>query len=255
LSPHVNVPYDVLREHLGLIKKHNLNLEIFFSAGNLDSLSASAVSELKGLLDYGPSISIHAPYMDLSPGAVDRKVREITRERFSQALDVAEALGPKVIVFHSGYEKWKYAHKVDIWLEGSLGMWPEFIERASAMGSRIAIENVFDDEPGNLRLLMERLGSESVGICFDTGHFNLFAKDPLAHWLEELGPYIIELHLHDNDKGYDSHQAIGEGSFDFDELFRTLRGRKILYTVEAHDPESVMKSIERLAEYHYRLLS
>ena len=58
--------------------------------------------------------------MDLSPGAVDSKVRAVTIERFSQIFNIAETLKPKVIVFHSGYEKWKYASKIDLWLEGSL---------------------------------------------------------------------------------------------------------------------------------------
>jgi len=55
--------------------------------------------------------------MDLSPGAVDSKVREATMMRFSHILDISDILKPKAVVFHSGYEKWKYALNIDLWLE------------------------------------------------------------------------------------------------------------------------------------------
>jgi len=38
-------------------------------------------------------------------------------------MEIAELLAPKIVVFHSGYEKWKYGHRVDIWLEESLTTW------------------------------------------------------------------------------------------------------------------------------------
>jgi sugar phosphate isomerase/epimerase len=234
---------------MDFIRKHGYDLEVYLSAADLDALGSSGISELKGLLDYNPSLSIHAPYMDLSPGAVDRKVREATRERFLRVFDVAEALGPRAIVFHSGYEKWRYAHRVDIWLEGSLRMWPEFLKMAGSIGTMIAIENVFEDEPRGLRLLLEGLASDRVGVCLDTGHFNIFSKEPLSVWLRELGPHIVELHLHDNLRDYDSHLAVGDGTFDFRELFRALKGRDVLCTVEAHTPEDIVKSIRRLKEY------
>jgi sugar phosphate isomerase/epimerase len=187
--------------------------------------------------------------MDMSPGAVDSKVRVVTLERFSQVMDIAEILAPEVIVFHSGYEKWRYAHRVDIWLEGSLITWKPIIERAAALRVKIAIENIFEDEPSNLLLLMEELHSEHFGLCFDTGHFNLFARLPLEEWIKNLKPYIFELHLHDNDKSRDQHLPIGEGTFNFAALFAELQGNHCVYTIETHTPERVLKSIERLQEY------
>jgi sugar phosphate isomerase/epimerase len=187
--------------------------------------------------------------MDLSPGAVDSKVRAVTIERFSQIFNIAETLKPKVIVFHSGYEKWKYASKIDLWLEGSLITWKHLLPRAEEQGIRIAIENIFENDPINLRFLMEKMGSQYFGVCFDTGHFNLFSATPLEEWLQQLKPYIIELHLHDNNKSADNHRAIGDGSFDFDTLFPLLKGRNLVYTIEAHTKEDVFKSLKRLKTY------
>jgi sugar phosphate isomerase/epimerase len=152
-------------------------------------------------------------------------------------------------VFHSGYEKWKYSLKTDLWLENSLITWQLLLKRAVDMGLKIAVENIFEDDPTNLRLLMEGMDSEHFGLCFDAGHFNLFSRIPLEEWLRQLKPYIIELHLHDNHRSSDEHIAIGDGTFDFDTLFSTLKDKELIYTIEGHTPEDVLKSIERLKYY------
>ncbi|MEW6068619.1 MAG: sugar phosphate isomerase/epimerase family protein [Nitrospirota bacterium] len=249
INPQIHVPYDRIEEYLHFIKEHRINLEIYFSSNSLDRIKSSDIVKLKKKFDYSPSITIHAPFMDLSPGAVDSKVRAVTIERFSHIFDIAEVLRPEAIVFHSGYEKWKYAHRVDIWLDGSLKTWPPLIKRAVDIDTKIAIENIFEDEPSNLRLLMEKIGSKNFGICFDAGHFNLFSKISLEEWLAQLKPYIIELHLHDNKKTFDDHLAIGEGTFDFDTLFAAIRNKDLIYTIEGHTPEDILKSIQKLKDF------
>jgi sugar phosphate isomerase/epimerase len=243
---HVHIPYPSVGDYLPLLREKKLNLEIYFSAASLESLRTGDIGRLTERLDYGPSLSIHAPFMDLSPGAIDEGVRAVTVARFSQVLDIAEVLTPKAIVFHSGYEKWKYAHRVDLWLEASIRTWRPLRERAALIGTKLVIENIFEDEPSNLELLMKELHSESFGLCFDTGHCNLFSKVPLGGWLDPLGPYIHEFHVHDNDGTFDSHLPIGDGTFDFSTLFSKIGNREYIFTVEAHTPERVMKSLERL---------
>ncbi|MCG2721853.1 MAG: sugar phosphate isomerase/epimerase [Thermodesulfovibrionales bacterium] len=251
IAPQVHVPYHRIREYLPFIKKNRINLEVYFSAHILDALSYSEIKSLRSELDYNPSLTIHAPFMDLSPGAVDDKIREITLKRFSDVFDIAALLKPKVIVFHSGYEKWKYALKVDLWLEKSILTWKELVKRAVDMETKIAIENVFEDNPENLRLLMEAIASEHFGVCFDTGHFNLFSKLSLKEWLRQIKRYLIELHLHDNSGQADDHLAIGEGNFDFPALFAELNNNRPVYTIESHSKEGVLKSIEKLNTIYF----
>ncbi|MCL5062928.1 MAG: sugar phosphate isomerase/epimerase [Nitrospirae bacterium] len=249
ISPHIHLPYEKIGDYIQFIKQNKLNLEIYFSSNALDSINTDPLPKLKNTLDYNPSLSFHAPFMDLSPGAIDSKVRDATIERFNHIIDIAETLKPKSIVFHSGYEKWKYALKVEVWLEKSLQTWRPLNERAKNIGVKIAIENIFEDEPTNLRFLMEHMNSDNFGVCFDTGHCNLFSKVSLENWLKEIKKYIIELHLHDNDKSADLHYPIGDGSFDFNTLFSELKNNNCIYTIEAHTPERVLKSMERLKEY------
>ena len=248
-NPHVHVPYSRIEDYLGFIKQNRINPELYFCSCSLDHITVSEIRTLKERLDYNPSFSIHAPFMDLSPGAVDEKIRAITIDRFLSVFDIAEILLPKTIVFHSGYEKWKYARRIDLWLEGSLITWSAVLERAKALNVRIAIENIFEDDPENLRILMENINSEYFGICFDTGHFNIFSSIPLGEWIGQLKPYMVELHLHDNHKTSDAHIAIGEGTFDFNALFAAVKDKDLIYTIEGHTPDDVMKSIERLKDY------
>jgi sugar phosphate isomerase/epimerase len=250
IDPHFHIPYCKISDYLPFFKEHLLNLEIYFPSNSLDGITDSDIKRLQEDLNYQPALTIHAPFMDLSPGAVDSKVRSVTGERFSKIVDIAGTLRPKVIVFHSGYEKWKYASKIDLWLEGSLITWSHLLPKAEEMGIRIAIENIFEDNPINLRLLVEKMGSQYFGICFDTGHFNLFSATPLEEWLRQLTPYLIELHLHDNDKSADNHKAIGDGTFDFDTLFSTLKDKNLVYTIEAHTPEDALRSLQRLKTYN-----
>jgi sugar phosphate isomerase/epimerase len=247
-GPHVHVPFSKITEHISFINAHRFNLEIYFSAHDLDSLDAASLSKIANNLEYGPAFTLHAPFMDLSPGAVDNKIREITVSRFDHVLQIANVLRSKCVVFHSGYEKWKYGLSIDLWLAKSLETWKPLNEQAKKTGVKIAIENIFEDEPANLKMLIEKMNSDNFGLCFDTGHWNLFSRVPLHAWLESLGAYIIELHLHDNDGSADQHLPIGDGTFDFKAFFGALRQTPLILTVEAHSPERVMKSLGRLEE-------
>ncbi len=248
-GPHIHVPFEKIAEHLSFLNTHRPNLEIYFNAGVLDAIDPQSLDALRKSLDYTPSLSLHAPFMDLCPGAVDNRVREVTVFRFDQMLQLARVLKAECIVFHSGYEKWKYGLSTGLWLQKSLETWKPLNEQAKSAGVKIAIENIFEDSPANLGLLMKEMDSGNFGVCFDTGHCNLFSKVPLHEWLDSLGPYIIELHLHDNDKSADQHLPIGDGTFDFRALFSALKSTvPIIHTIEAHSPERVLKSISRLDE-------
>lgn len=248
-APHVHVPFKRIDKHLDFIRENRFDLEIFFGSKIFDGLADSDITDLKEKLDHNPRLSFHAPFMDLSPGAVDPEVRKVTMQRFSRTLDFAEILKPAVIVFHSGYEKWKYSHNIDVWLEQSLKTWVPINERAADIGVKVVIENVFEDSPDNLAALAREMDSPNFGLCFDTGHFNLFASSSLSEWLRAVKPYILEAHIHDNNGHADEHIVPGDGTFDFSTFFREVRGREFLYTIEMRNIENVIKCLERIKTY------
>jgi sugar phosphate isomerase/epimerase len=243
---HVHIPYPQMKDLCELVRHRRYDLEIYMSAAVLDQVEKEDLENLCRSLDWKPSISLHAPFMDLNPGAVDPMVRSVTQLRFSRILSAAAVLKPRVVVFHAGYDRWRYNGRRDIWLENSLETWGKVMETASKIGVRVAVENVFDEDPEALGMLIERIGHPDFGFCFDTGHFNLFTRVTMEQWFERLGKHILEVHLHDNDGSADSHWALGKGVVDFIKFFGLLRGHhaRPVYTIEAHEQDHIDISLD-----------
>ncbi len=248
---HVHIPFPKLKDYRELLRKRTYDLEIYFPASVLDQLEHGDLALLADSLDWDPAVTLHAPFMDLNPGAVDRMVRSATQMRFKQILNVAAMLRPRAVVFHAAYDRWRYAGKTDIWLENSMETWPRVMENAAKAGTRVAIENVFDEDPDAIGMLIDKIGHRDFGFCFDTGHFNLFSKVPMEAWFDRLGKHLIELHLHDNEGKADSHLAPGRGTIDFPRFFRLLAQQNCrpVYTLEAHDAEDIEPGREALRRF------
>lgn len=248
---HVHLSYKKFLENIEAVREKMLDLEIYFDAYTLDNLTEKALHKLKESLNWKPHLSFHGPFMDMSPGGVDERVRRITVERFLHLIGIARILKPKIIVFHPGYDKWRFHGHEDLWLENSYKTWNLILENAKSIGTSIAIENVFEEDPLTLEALVKRMDSPKFGVCFDTGHFHLFSKRPLKEWIDRLGSHLLEVHIHDNNGIEDEHLAIGDGKMDFDSFFKLLNGlsHKPLLTIEAYGKEAAEKSIERIKRY------
>jgi len=245
---HIHIPYARLQDFFEMFRLRRYDLEIYLSASVLDQIEKEDLEKLIDRLDWGPKITLHAPFMDMNPGAMDPMVRSVTQVRFRQLLSVAAILKPRAAVFHAAYDRWRYNGRRDIWLENGLETWYKVMDQASKIGLRVAVENVFDEDPEALRMLIEKINSPDFGFCFDTGHFNLFSTLPMEKWFESLGRHLIEVHLHDNDGKADSHWALGRGGIDFERFFHLLSEHSPVpvFTIEAHDKEDVERSLEQV---------
>jgi len=245
---HIHIPYPKLKDFFELIRNRRYDLEIYFSAAVLDQVEKHDLESLLERLDWNPKLTLHAPFMDLNPGAIDPMVRSVTQVRFRQLLSVAAILKPRAAVFHAAYDRWRYSGRKDIWLDYSIDTWRKVVESASKIGLRVAVENVFDEEPDALQMLIEKIGSSDFGFCFDTGHFNLFSSTSMEQWFKTLGRHLVEVHLHDNDGTVDAHWALGRGKIDFNNFFKlmTIHAQLPVLTIEAHDKDDIESSLERV---------
>ena len=243
----VHIPYRMLIERLEDVLSAGLNPEIYTDAATLDSIRPKDLKDTREILvEKGLRITLHGPYMDLSPGASDEKIRLITVERYRQTFEAAQLLLPETIVLHAGYDERRFDGDVPLWLSQSRKTWPRFIKEAEKMGSVIAVENVFEENPLPIKRLVESMNSPNFRVCFDTGHLNLFSKVKMEEWFNEIGSKVSEVHLHDNRGKWDEHLIIGDGNIDFPLFFSLLKkySHDPVYTVELHGEEVLWKGLE-----------
>jgi sugar phosphate isomerase/epimerase len=248
---HVNIPYGMLHESfLNTFISNNLNPEIGFDSEALDRFSPDAMVAVAGRIrEAGLVTSIHSPFMDLSPGSTDSEIRAITRKRLNQVVRLIPLFRPKTVVCHTGYDHRRYWHMKEAWVERSLETWIWFAEAMHNEGALLMLENVYEQGPEDILPFFEQLPQDQVGFCLDTGHQNVFSETAMDIWVKSLGPYLKQLHLHDNCGEQDEHLALGKGRIDFVSLFDQLTSediRPVVVTLEPHREDELMPSLKYL---------
>lgn len=251
---HVGIPYAMFAgDSLSMFLEKRLNPEISFDSEALDSLNHKNLEGMAGILkERGLTVTVHAPFMDIAPGSPDQLVRGVVRKRLQQVIDVVKILKPRTVVCHAAYEDRRYRHMKDKWLEYSFSVWRWFGSRVADEGGRLVLENVFENSPEELLDLFKALAREQVGFCLDVGHQAAFSSVSLERWLQVLGEFLHQLHLHDNNGIRDEHLAIGKGTVDFPLLFRWLeknRNKRPVMTIEPHTREDIDPSIATLERF------
>lgn len=246
----VNAPFQQLVDgYLDLFLRCRINPEIGFDASVLDRREELPLEQVARLfMEDGRTVTLHGPFMDLAPGALDDRIREVTARRLLEAMELVPLFRPLSVVFHVGYDDRCYHDYRREWLAGSLETWEPIARRAEGLGVMISLENVFEQTPYMIAALLDSLSSSNVGFCLDVGHQNAFSTTPLAEWLSVLGSRLREVHLHDNDGRGDDHEPIGSGSVAFPTLFAYLveTGLRPVITLEPHAEASLWKSLEAL---------
>jgi sugar phosphate isomerase/epimerase len=247
----VNIPFVMLHDSFfDRFLEERINPEIGLDAEALDSFTLPEFRQAaKRLSDRGLRVTLHAPFVDLSPGSPDPEFWNLTRRRFEQVVKLIPVFRPQTVVCHAGFETKRYGFLGDAWFENSIRMWTWLGRLVHEEGARLMLENVFEDGPDELKILFESLDKKRVAFCLDTGHQSAFSNTPLEIWIGSLGSHIGQLHLHDNFGEKDEHIALGKGIIDFPAFFRALK-RELetppVITLEPHREEELRPSLEYL---------
>lgn len=235
---HINVAYpNFTPDSYEFLKDNNFNVEFYFSSKDLDELNEEQITNLTtNIQKHGLNSTVHAPFYDLNMGAVDDDVRKITINRLKQTIDISSRFGAKIMVVHPGYWPFKTPALREEWMQRAKPELVELAQFAQEKGMKVALENVFDRTPEDLKALVDMVNLPNVGICFDTGHYNMFSTLPMREWFELLGEHIFECHIHDNDASADQHKPLGTGTLDFvpfADWYKTLpEAQKPVLTIE-----------------------
>jgi sugar phosphate isomerase/epimerase len=249
----VNGPALMLKQ--GLLQRFvtaRVSPEVGLDSGALDGLSRRDFKAMAGALrQAGLKPSAHGPFLDLAPGAKDRRILDLSRKRYAKGLETAAIFSAEHIVFHPGYERMRHLFYRSEWLEISLETWSPLAQRARELGVRLVMENTHEEHPRDIKPLLTELAPQGVGFCFDIGHASAFGPTPVDEWLAELSPWLKAVHLHDNGGQRDDHLAIGQGCIDFKSFFDGLVKRELrpeVVTLEPHREEQLQPSLIRLSE-------
>ncbi len=247
-----HLPWREVDIFLDKILELGLVPEIAVKGPELDALDYERIARVRRALDAAAlRPTVHAPFFDLNPGALDPLIRQASAQRLTAALRFAQQLNAHLMVIHPGYDKWRYPNLAETWGDLAAEFFASLLPQAAASDCRLALENIYEETPTTLVRLVETLDSEWFGHCFDTGHWHLFGRIGMTEWLAAIGPRLMHLHLHDNHGSADEHLPVGAGVIDFAPL-RDALGKlphKPSMTLEAHSAEHLVRSQQEVSAW------
>lgn len=163
----------------------------------------------------------HGPFNELSPCAIDPRIRQVSMERYEQAFQLMQSYGLKKLVLHGGFVPLVYFP--EWYIEKSIEFWKEFLEDKPE-DLCLCLENVMEPEPYYLTKIAEGVDDPRCRLCLDVGHANIkkVSSVPIEDWIREFSPYLAHVHLHNNDGVWDWHKNIGEGSLPMEKILKLL---------------------------------
>lgn len=178
----------------------------------------------------------------------------IHKEMVMRSIEGAGMLGIPWIVMHcSTRPDFAENGSTEQRIADNIAFFREMAAFAAQFGVGIAVENASGVYTAQeLIAIVDGVGLNNIGICWDTGHANMKTPDQCAQ-LRALGHRVHALHIADNMGERDEHTAPFYGNIDWPPIIQTLReiGYDGDLTFEAHTfirrvPESCKNDAVRL---------
>ncbi len=238
----------MVRKNMDRLTTLQVGVEVYLNNQVVNEVDSTDARQMgRELEERGIVRSVHAPYMDLSPGGVDRDIRAVSLGKLKRAVEIANLMGAQGIVCHGGYDRWRFGGNEQLWLDSSIDTWAEVLKEAGDLP--VLVENIFEETPATLIALLDHF-KDRLWACFDTGHFNLFSTLSLEAWIIPLRKKLREFHLHDNHGKSDEHLPIGHGTFPFRELKQFLGSLNgVFFTAETASEAAATETLQHAKEF------
>ena len=245
-------------------RRYGIGVEIaeYCTAWNMDreleTTKEVVASEIMGV----QNLTLHAPFNEVSPAAIDPLILEITEKRYAQAVELALSYGARKVIVHTGYSgDWYFK---EWFADSAINFWRDFLD-AHRGDYIIVFENVFETDPYTMIDIAKGVNDSRFKLCIDVGHVNAaigYSKDlpstrvgedihrcrDVYQWIEESAPYISHFHIHNNGGVMDTHNALYDGTIDMPRLLRLIEDkcdRDVTYTMEVHDGQDNVEWLMR----------
>ena len=232
-----------------LAQAYGVGLELaeFCITDNMENSFEAVLPHVEACVAAVKRKTLHAPYNELFPMAIDPKVVAVARDRYDLAWEYCLRFGADKMIVHANYVRdlyfpgWFINRHVEFW-KNFLADHPEDIT--------ICLENVMENDPRVLLGVLEGVGDPRLKMCLDSGHANLSGLAPIE-WLKACATHISHYHIHNNDGPVDGdhrsvgdrHAALDKGSIDMLQFLKTAEELTPNATaaVESYDPESCVR--------------
>ena len=190
------------------------------------------------------------------------------------AMGCAAELGCKTYVVHMGaYESVYFQTPNEELRPNVIEALEQLLPEAEKLGIVIALENSYEiaNTPDEVLYYLRHFEHPSLACCLDVGHANVMAPGPgkspdryhpdvIDAWhghvvqydgaLEAMAPWIVTMHLHDNNGFADQHNLPGTGTVDWTALAQKIKKlpRLISLQSEVKNGPSASWSIRKLCE-------
>ena len=241
----VRIPFERLLSQSDSPLPEKVNPEIYIDGDTLKKLNAARIKRVQRQLEPFSGLTLHAPFIDISPGAFDADVRRISIVKMDKMLDLAESWSAKLVVMHFNYNPIYYRQQFARWLDQAAVAYCQLLEPKRK--PLIALENIAEPSPEIAKQLVERVNHPRLVHCFDFGHHHVFGRVPFDQWLKRLEPrHHIHFHVHDNHGRQDDHLPPGQGSINWQRARQAMTGPGILFSValEVHSPQGVATGLD-----------
>ncbi len=205
---------------------HGLGIELmaFAYPDVLDGDWRSVMERYKIMLQPVPGmITMHGPFMDMAPGSPDQQINEVCRGRFRHVLRIAHELGAQIVVLHANFIAAIHTKEYRAgWQRRNIAFWSEIADYAAQLGVKVAVENMWEFDPDIIGDVIKTIDHPNLRACLDVGHAHLYSQVPFTEWLETLRPYLIHVHVNNNDGIMDFHRGLARGILDYGDLLTAI---------------------------------
>jgi len=203
---------------------YELELSNEHSAVLLDRGDPAGVGESFRAFARGQGVSFPQGHLWLSVDvATGDQARTI--EQLKRWLDLYLALGVRAAVIHpGGNEMQAGGAPAEQILESQVRAFGSLADHVKGTDLVICLENMSRiGEFERITGIIQACGSESLGICLDTGHLHI-AGGNQGQFIRNAGPLLKAVHVADNDGSADQHlMPYGHGTVEWSEVVAALK--------------------------------
>jgi len=167
--------------------------------------------------------AINPSYGDLNLASALPEARKLAVDHVKENIQLAHDLECGIMIVVPGKRHFIGTPPFTNAWEWVLDSLYECLVMAEGLGITLAIEHVnlnFIQSADKLCNLIEQLNSPKAGILFDSGNANVLG-DPIEY-LEMVLPYLVHVHLDDNDGVNWLHAPVGTGNINFSGIIDLL---------------------------------